>query len=58
MKRKQRGTSNISHTKVRTLDPGRLTGVRGGGGLGIAVEEVGPPPPFMQNQHNETLIGL
>jgi hypothetical protein len=57
MKRKQRETPNRSNAKTRAIEMNRLAGVRGGSDLGIAVETVGPPPPIMTQQHNETLVG-
>jgi hypothetical protein len=61
MKRQQHETSSKSKAKtrpIRPIEPSRLAGIRGGGGLGITVEEAGPPPPFMEQQHNEALVSL
>jgi hypothetical protein len=58
MKRQQHETSNESKAKTRPIEPSRLAAVRGGRGLGITVEEVGPPPPFVNMQHNEALVRL
>jgi hypothetical protein len=58
MKRTLPKTSKTSRRNTVALDTRRLTTVRGGTGLGIAVEVVSPPPSLMQMQHNETLIRL
>jgi hypothetical protein len=58
MKRTLPKTSKTSKRNTVALDTRRLTTVRGGTDLGIAVEAVEPPPSFMQQQHNETLIRL
>ena len=56
MKRASSSTSKTTKRTAVALGAQRLTAVRGGSGLGIAVEVVSPPPPLMQMQHNETLI--
>jgi hypothetical protein len=56
MKRKTVSKSPSTSTRARTIAAHRLTAVRGG--IGIAVAVVTPPQWIMQNQHNETLIRL
>ena len=58
MKRTSQVTSKTAKRTAVALGTQRLTTVRGGAGLGIAVEVVSPPPSLMQMQHNETLIRL
>ena len=58
MKRPLPTISKTSRRNAVALGAKRLTAVRGGTGLGIAVEVVSPPPSLMQMQHNETLIRL
>jgi len=58
MKRTSPETSKTAKRNTAALGAQRLTAVRGGTGLGIAVEVVSPPPSLMQMQHNETLIRL
>jgi hypothetical protein len=58
LKRQQREKPNASKGKLPAIDPRRLTGARGGRGLGIAIAELGPLPPEMPNQHNEALVSL
>ena len=58
MKRTLPKTSKTSRRSTVALDTRRLTTVRGGAGLGIAVEVVPPPPAIMTQQHNETLLRL
>jgi hypothetical protein len=57
---RQRATARPSpghrHVPDRDLDARRLAGVRGGAGLGIAVEVVRPLSSIMSQQHNELLI--
>lgn len=48
------GSSVRSKDRVRALTAPQLADIRGG--LDIAVDQVNPPPSFMQQQHNETLI--
>ena len=57
MKRKHDPSSTIpSVNKRRVLEAQRLSAVRGGGELGIAVHIAAPPPPYMSQQHNELLV--
>jgi hypothetical protein len=58
MQRKTVVKSTPHRGRTHALDARRLATVRGGGGLGIAVEVVAPPQLGMQMQHNETLIQL
>jgi hypothetical protein len=58
MKRKQHKTSSKPHGQSHVIEPGRLTRVRGGGDLGIAVARSGVTADIMQMQHNEALIRL
>jgi hypothetical protein len=57
MKRKT-ASKSPSPVKTRAIAAHHLAAVRGGGGLGIAVEVLPLISPDMQNQHNETLIQL
>lgn len=54
--KRSKTTSKSATGHSRALDARRLTAVRGGSALGIAVEVITPPLPLMQMQHNETLI--
>jgi hypothetical protein len=56
MKRTSPETSKTAKRNTVALGAQRLTAVRAGSGLGIAVEVVTPPPSLMQQQHNETLV--
>lgn len=56
MKRSKTTTAKSGTGRSRTLDTRRLTAVRGGSRLGIAVEVVTPPPPIMTAQHNDALV--
>jgi hypothetical protein len=58
MKRKQHKASSKPHGQTRAIEPGRLTEVRGGADLGIAVAGGGVTADIMQLQHNEALIEL
>jgi hypothetical protein len=67
VKQQQHETSSKSKAKtrpsrpirpIRPIEPSRLAGVRGGRGLGIAVEVPPPPETIMSQQHNETLVSL
>jgi hypothetical protein len=58
MKRTSPETSKTAKRNTAALGAQRLTAVRGGNGLGIAVEVVDPPPSIMTQQHNETLVQL
>jgi hypothetical protein len=58
MKRKQCKPASKPARGARTIDPRRLTGVRGGTDLGITVVVPPPDPSIMQMQHNERLIQL
>jgi hypothetical protein len=58
MKRQQHETSSKSKAKTRPIEPSRLAGVRGGRGLGIAVEVFPPPEEVAMQQHNEALVSL
>jgi len=58
MKRKTVAKSKPAATCARSIDARRLTAVRGGDGLGIAVDVVSPPSPIMPQQHNELLVTL
>jgi hypothetical protein len=55
VKRAQRESSKPSRA-ARTIDPKRLSGVRGGTDLGIAIDVPPPPSNVMQQQHNEALL--
>ena len=57
MKRQPRIPTKSS-ASGRALDTRRLTHVRGGDGLGIAVSAPAPTPSFMQQQHNEALVRM
>jgi hypothetical protein len=56
MKRKTVSRSQTAPARTHAVAAHRLTAVRGG--LDIAVAVVPPLTPDMQNQHNETLIQL
>ena len=56
MKRTSPETSRTAKRTAMALGAQQLTAIRGGSGLGIAVEVVTPPPSLMQQQHNETLV--
>lgn len=58
MKRNQHRASNQPRGQTRVIEPGRLTEVRGGVNLGIAVAGGIVVADFMSLQHNETLIRL
>jgi hypothetical protein len=58
MKRDQHKTSSKRHGRSHVIEPGRLTEVRGGRDLGIAVAGSGVIADITQIQHNEALIGL
>jgi hypothetical protein len=58
MKRKTSSKSQTTAAKTPVIVAHRLTAVRGGTGLGIAVDVVPPPQPIMQQQHNEMLLQL
>ena len=58
MNRNQHKTSSKRHGRSHVIEPGRLTEVRGGGDLGIAVAGSGMIADIMQMQHNEALIRL
>jgi hypothetical protein len=53
---RRRPSSVRSKDRIRALTAPHLADIRGG--LDIAVDQVNPPPSFMQQQHNETLIQL
>ena len=57
MKRKHPTSSTLSSgNKHRALEAPRLSAVRGGGDLGIAIRGPIAVPAIMQIQHNELLI--
>ena len=58
MKRKQHRISSKPHGQTHMIEPGRLTEVRGGGDLGIAVAGGIVVAGIMQLQHNEALIRI
>ena len=57
-RKRANATPSPGHPRVRSrgLDAHRLATIRGGAGIGIAVDVVNPLPPIMTQQHNEILI--
>jgi len=58
MRRTHNKTSSKPHRQTRGIEPGRLTEVRGGGDLWIAVAGGIVVADIMQIQHNEALIRI
>ena len=56
MKRQQREKSIPAGNKTRVIDAVRLTGVRGGDGIGVVVQTGNSNPDFMSMQHNERFV--
>jgi hypothetical protein len=58
MRRKPRIPAKPFIVRGHVLDDRRMTGVRGGDGLGITISVPDPTGAIWNNQHNEALIRL